>query len=200
MFRGRKKAKGGTTGHSGDVELFARHLRGDHDALMSLFDKYNERLWLFCTRMLGDSHHGKDVVQELWEKVILLREKNVDVPDRPMAYLFTMARNLSLNHIRSRKNMASLDDLAESDHPEERLKEPSQQEELMVLALQRLPESQREVLVLNAYSGYSFEEIGEILGKASGAIHTTAWRARKRLGEIFAELMKEENKRIDNSL
>ena len=167
---------------------------------MSLFDKYNERLWLYCTRMLGDSHQGKDVVQELWEKVILLRQKDIGVPDKPMAYLFTMARNLSLNSIRSRKNIASLDDLSESDHPEERLKEPSQLEELMVLALQKLPESQREVLVLNAYSGYSFEEIGEILGKASGAIHTTAWRARKRLGEILAELIKDENKRIDNSL
>ncbi len=197
MFRGRKEAKRERTVHSEDAELFARHLQGDHSAFIVLFDKYNERLWLYCTRMLGDPQLGMDAVQELWEKVILLRKKNNGAPTKPLPYLFTIARNLCLNQLRSRKEFSSIDDLAESEHPTEGRYEPSQLEELVVLALQKMPESQKEILVLNAYVGYSFEEISELLDKPLGAIHTAAWRARKRLGVILEEMVQVENRNVN---
>lgn len=178
--------------HREEAALFLRHLRGDHGALMELFDRYNEPLWIYCARILGDEEQASDIVQALWEKIILLRTKETVPPEKPASYLFSAARNLCLNHFRSRKGLASIDDLAESEHPRQEMPEQSHLEELVAIALTRLPETQREVLALNAYSGYGFDEIADLLGKPVGAVHTIAWRARKRLGQILAKLMKGE--------
>lgn len=167
---------------------------------MELFDRYNERLWLYCARMSGDPQQANDIAQELWEKVIRLRGKDIAPPAKPGSYLFAAARNLCLNHFRSRRDVSSIDDIAESEHPRDHIREKSDLEELMATALGRLPASQREVLVLNAYSGYGFDEIAELLGRPAGAIHTTAWRARKRLGEILSDLMKGEEQRTGIAL
>ncbi|MGE3801073.1 MAG: RNA polymerase sigma factor [Candidatus Kapaibacterium sp.] len=177
-----------------DVDLFARHLRGDHDALMTLFDRHNERLWLYVARIISDGSIAHDIMQDLWERVIYLRKKKTEAPDNPVGYCYRMARNLSLNFMRSRKGDVQIDDLTEADHPTVEIAEPTDQEELLTLALEKLPEAYREVLVLNAWSGYSFDEIAEMLGKQPGAIHTTAYRARKRLAEIMEAMSGEEGK------
>lgn len=179
-----------------DVELFVLHLEGDHDALMMLFERHNQRLWLYCSRMLGDAQLASDAVQEVWERVIRLREKGAEAPRKPSSFLFTIARNFCLNLIRSRKRETSLGELEEYRHPTTGIREASRLEELVVRGLEQLSEAQREVLVLYAYSGYTFEEIAELLDKPRGAIHTTAWRARKRLGKILEELAAEEDRNM----
>jgi DNA-directed RNA polymerase specialized sigma24 family protein len=60
-------------------------------------------------------------------------------------------------------------------------------EELAVAALQELPFNHREVLVLNIYCGYSFEEIATMLGKSPEAIWTRASRARSQLRKLIHE-------------
>ena len=57
------------------------------------------------------------------------------------------------------------------------------------MALDRLPMDQREVLILNAYAGYRYEEIAEMVGETVGAVRTRAWRARAKLGRIIAALL-----------
>ncbi len=171
-----------------DGALFARHLDGDHQALMTLFERHNERLWLYVAKMIGDGTAASDVMQDLWERIIRLREKRSEAPDQPVGYLFRTARNLSLNVVRSRKSSVTIERLAETEHPTTEIAEPTEREELLTMALKELPEAHREILVLNAWSGYDFDEIAGMLGKQRGAIHTTAWRARKKLAEIMERL------------
>ena len=175
-----------------DVELFVRHLAGDHAALMELFDRHNQRMYLYCARILNDRLIAADVAQEIWEKIIRMREAGAEPPRRPLGLLLRMARNLCLNQLRSRRKLTPIDEIDEAQHPSVTIREMSHREELIVKALARLPIAQREVLVLNAYSGYGFDEIAEIMKKPVGAIHTTAWRARIRLGKLMMELMEDE--------
>jgi RNA polymerase sigma-70 factor (ECF subfamily) len=58
----------------------------------------------------------------------------------------------------------------------------------VVVALGQLPETQREILILNAYSGYRFDEIAEMLGEPVGAVRMRAWRARAKLGDIITAM------------
>ena len=175
-----------------DHYLFERHLQGDHDALMMLFERHNDRLWLYVARMSGDGSRANDIMQDFWERLILLRRKRMEAPEHPSGYFYRMVRNISLNAFRSNRQSLSLEDLPEEEHPTMTISERSREEELLMLALEQIPESHREILVLNAWSGYSFEEIAGMLGKQPGAIHTTAWRARKRLAEIIEMLGNEE--------
>jgi RNA polymerase sigma-70 factor (ECF subfamily) len=141
---------------------------------------------MYCLKFIGDRRQTEDMVQDLWERVIKLRGERREHLDNPIGFLIRMARNLCLNHIRDRKQMASLQDIPEWEHPATVPRELTHNEELVVAALGHLPENQREVLVLNAYSGYRFDEIAEMLGEQVGAVRTRAWRARMQLGRIVS--------------
>jgi len=62
--------------------------------------------------------------------------------------------------------------------------------------LNRLPLQQREILILNAYSGYSLEDIGQMFGESAGSIRTRAWRARTQLKRLIAVLVELDENRM----
>ena len=178
-----------------DVDLFSRFLSGEDAALMELFDRHTHRLYLYCLKFVGDRVQAEDLVQDLWERVIKLRSRASEPPPNPLGLLYRIARNLSLNSIRDRRQVSSLDALPEWQHPSVSTREMSQHEELVVAALEHLPLPQREVLILNAYSGYRFDEIAEMLGEPVGAIRTRAWRARVQLGRVISALIELDENR-----
>ena len=169
-----------------DAELFDRFLRGDDRALVELFDKHNRRLFLYCQQFVGNAHHAEDITQELWERVIRLRTSKTATLENPVGLFLTIARNLCVDAQRKQRSHVAIDDLTDKDHPIEHFRELSELEELVIQALPLLPAQQREVLVLNAYSGYRFDEIAEMLGEPVGAIRTRAWRARTHLARVIS--------------
>jgi RNA polymerase sigma factor (sigma-70 family) len=127
-------------------------------------------------------------MQQCWERIIRLRTKQNDPPQNVRAYLFRTVRNIFLNSRRSKRVMVDFDDAEPTDRLVSRMDEKSRDEELLEMALRELPDLQREILVLNAWSGFSFDEIAEMFDKKPGAIHTMAWRARKDLLAIMIRL------------
>ncbi len=185
--------------NSQDADLCARFMGGDDTAFMELFDRHTHRLYLYCLKFVHDRVLAEDLVHDIWERFIKLREKDPAPLQNPAGYLVRMARNLCLNHIRDTKKFSGLEDVPEQELPHTDIKELSHHEELVLMALPRLPVSQREVLILNAYSGYRFDEIAEILGESVGAIRTRAWRARNQLGRIISAFIElDENTDSDN--
>ena len=174
---------------SHDRELFSRFLEGDDGAFMEFFDLHTDRLGRYCRKMVGDHQGGDDVLQDMWEKVIRMRTDEKPLPPNPLGLLYWIARNLCLNRIRDRKPHPSIDALPESIHPRAEDHEPSRLEELVVIALERLPLSQREPLILNAYSGYTFEEVAQMMDESVGAIRTRAWRGRRQLKRLITALI-----------
>ncbi len=174
---------------SSDPELFARFLEGDDRALVEMFDRHNHRLYLYCLQFARNEQQAEDLTQEMWERVIRLRNNERTTVQNPLGLLLTIARNLCLDNIRRERRHADLDELPESNHPIAQVPELSHMEELVILALPHLPVAQREVLVLHAYSGYRFDEIAEMLGEPVGAVRTRAWRARAHLGRIISVMI-----------
>ncbi len=172
-----------------DYQLFTRFFGGEDAVLMELFDRHTHRLYMFCLKFLGDRAGAEDLIQDIWEKVIRMRVEGKPVPDNPIGYMITMVRNMSLNRIRDRRPHTSLEDIAELEHPSASVAELSYNEELVVAALPHLTDAYREVLVLNAYSGYRFDEIAEMFGEPVGAVRTRAWRARSQLARIISTFM-----------
>jgi RNA polymerase sigma-70 factor (ECF subfamily) len=109
-----------------------------------------------------------------------------------------MARNICLNRLRTRNRTAPIDALAEDQHPSSEQNERSRMEELILMALERIPLEQREVLILNVYSGYTFEEIAEMTGESSGTVRTRAWRARRQLKRVITGLIALDDFNEDN--
>jgi RNA polymerase sigma-70 factor (ECF subfamily) len=190
---GRKRAKPAPsstpTRQADDYTLFTRFLGGDDEAFMELFDRHTPRLGRYCRKMVGSEQAAEDLMQDVWERVIRMREKGQPAPPNPLGIIFWMARNLCLNFLRDRHAHPSLDDIPDQPGPALGLHDPSQLEELVVMALDKIPLDQREVLILNAYSGYSFEEIARMTDENVGAVRTRAWRARRGLKRAIVGLI-----------
>jgi RNA polymerase sigma-70 factor (ECF subfamily) len=174
-------------------ELFWRMLRGDDAAFSPLFMAFNGKLRRFFSRQLGSGAHVEDLAQEVWVRFINLRTR----PPQPglfhvQAFLFRVARNLSIDYLRTRKEHAALDTLDENDHPIIRERDIPEAEALVTRALEQLPDEQREVLILHLYLGYRFDEIAEIMEKSPEAIWQRASRARAKLRGIILQMAKSE--------
>lgn len=167
--------------------LLERFIAGDDAAFVDLFNQHNHRLYTYSLRIVGDGEAAEDVTQEMWERVLRLRIEPKKVAN-PIGLFVTIVRNLSLNHIRGRKRLTAIDDRT-MQLPDNTSHERSAREEMVQLAMQRLPFDYREVLILNTYSGYSLEEIAEMLGKSREAIWKRASRARARLSTIVAKML-----------
>ena len=172
-----------------DTLTFERFLAGDDSALVELYDRHNHRIFLYCRQFVRDHQRAEDMTQELWERVIRLRRERKVTSQNPMGFLLTIARNLCLDELRKDRHHLAIDDLPETSHPVDTIPELSHMEELVVRALPHLPAAQREGLVLNAYSGYRFDEIAEMLGEPVGAIRTRAWRARTHLARMISAMI-----------
>lgn len=174
---------------SDDISLFRRFMDGDDDAFMELFNRHTPRLFVYCLKIVGDRESANDILQDVWERLARFRAQNKEVPTSPLGLLIRTTRNLCLNFKRDRKPNIALQELPEWRTPRVYHNDLSEMEEAVVVALDHLPEHQRELLVLHSYSGYTYEEIAEMFGEGVGAIRTRAWRARLKLGRLIAAIM-----------
>ncbi|MDB5032880.1 MAG: subfamily polymerase sigma-70 factor [Chlorobi bacterium] len=99
----------------------------------------------------------------------------------PVGFFLKIARNLSINHLKSRRHHTPLALLPESAHPVAQGERASELEERILTSLEHLSFEHREVLILNIYCGYRMEEIAVMLGKSPEAIWKRASRARTEL-------------------
>lgn len=176
---------------SKEAVLFQRFLQGDDTAAIKLFQMYNSRLFVYCSKILGDPNQAEDIVQAVWERVIKMRANPQEVSN-PTGFLFRIARNLSINHIKVRSRTVPLETLDELSHPATAMPGSSDVEELILSSLDALKFEDRELLVLHTYCGYKLEEVADMLGISSNAVWTRASRARARLRAVVMEQMNNE--------
>lgn len=171
-----------------DAIEFQRFLDGDDDAFLRLYKKYNHRLFVYCLKIVGSQEQAEDISQEMWERVIQLRNDPQPVHN-PGGLFLRIIRNLCIDHLRARRPAIPLDEVDESAYFVYTPHEPSELEELALSALDKLSYEYREVLVLNLYCGYRFDEIAAMTGKTPDAIWARASRARVQLRKMVAALI-----------
>jgi RNA polymerase sigma-70 factor (ECF subfamily) len=180
---------------SEDKILFNKMLNGDNKASLQFFNRHNKKLVAYCSKIISDYDGAQDVVQDVWRRLLDMRRNSSDV-DNPLGYIFTIARNLSLNFLRSKKrrlnNETTYSDITIKENMYKK-EEYNEKEELINRALKKLPENYREILELSIYSDYSYKEIAEIKGSNENAICTKASRARERLREEVVPFLVHHN-------
>jgi RNA polymerase sigma-70 factor, ECF subfamily len=139
----------------------------------------------FAVSLCGDKDRADDLVQETlfkaWNHLDSFREGT-----NLKAWLFTILRNTYFSERRKRKREVEDADgsyAANLATPPEQPGHMDMQDFLS--ALSRLPDDQREALVLIGAAGFSYEEAAEISNCAVGTIKSRVNRARNRLGELL---------------
>lgn len=142
----------------------------------------------FLHRKVWDIERAKDLAQETFVRALR------DRPDKPRAWLFTVAANLARDEartaIRRKRHLILLKSEVEvrgpGTDPEAEL-ERGEREAQVRMALESLSERDREALLLWD-AGQNYEEIAEALELSVGAIGTTLARARQRLVQAHRDM------------
>lgn len=138
---------------------------------------YADNVYRFILKNLRHTEDAKDVVQTAFEKLWVSREK-VDQA-RSKSYLFTIAYNQMIDHIRKNKRVVLSESFGEHTNGSTNLKQDSKR--LLNEALSKLNEQQRSLVLLKDYEGYSYEEIGQITGLNESQVKVYLHRARLQL-------------------
>ncbi len=150
----------------------------NHQQFTELFHLYKDRTYDFALRMLGDAHAAGDVSQEVFLKLYLSQSNHDRIAD-VKSWLFIVARNLCLNHIRNRSKQIPLEQLEGQLVESNPAVDPRQR--ALRLALAGLESPYREALILKVYQGFSYREIAEILGRTVPSVRSTLFKARSML-------------------
>jgi len=154
------------------------------DFVKQALSDYESPLLGYATTFLHDIERARDVVQDTF---IRLYHQDVEkVREGVKAWLFTVCRNRALDVLRKEKRMVGLEEEQVSRLRSER-RTPAERADLtervdqVYVALNRLSENQREVIVLKFEQGLSYEEISEVTGLSSGNVGFLLHTGLKRL-------------------
>ena len=192
MWQVRKKAG---ADEAAETPRSAEELRivtvGDAGAFERLYARHRLKLYRYLLRQLRDNALADECFQDVWQKVIAARAGWR--PDAGFAtWLYTIAHHRLGDHWRALKHRpaAPVDAdervarLADADTPERVLSEFERRRQLQ-LALDGLPEDQREVLLLRLEQELTLEEIGEVTGVGRETVKS---RLRYAMDKLRARL------------
>ncbi len=180
-----------TAGEPSDEQLMLAYAAGQVSAFEQLYSRHRGPLYRFLARQLRNDALADEFFQDIWQRVIAARANW-----RPEAafttWLFRIAHNRLNDHWRSLKHRppAPLDaderaaQVPDPHTPERTLSEFEQRRRLQ-LAMDELPEDQREVLVLRLERELTLEEIGEITGVGRETVKS---RLRYAMDKLRARL------------
>ncbi|CAN5257363.1 RNA polymerase sigma factor [soil metagenome] len=138
--------------------------------------QYADNVFRFIVKNLRHEEDAKDVVQSAFEKLWRNREAVETVKSK--SYLFTVAYNQMIDHLRKAKRIhlqESVNEHAQTHQPAHNMKAA------LLEALNRLNEVQKSLVMLKDYEGYSYEEIAKITGLNEGQVKVYLHRARLAL-------------------
>ncbi len=174
-----------------DVNLIQRILSGDEDACAALVERHREWVHSLAWREIGDFHAAQEITQDTFiqafKSLPTLRDSS-----RFLGWLYMIAKRQCIEWLRRKPmTMQSLDAMPKSELEQlyytQYLEEEQVQastdtlREVVERLLQKLPETERSVMVLHYFNGLTCEEVGEHLDVSLNTVKSRLYRARKRL-------------------
>ncbi len=174
--------------HVSDDDLLRRVSSNDRGAFLILYERYRERLFTYCCRVLADRELAKDAMQEALVKAFQnasMYQGGTNVA----AWLFRLTRNVCIDMIRARREHDTIDNLqmAVEEYAPDVLLQDALTEEI-----ERLPEIYREAVVLRDVQGHSYEEIATITGTSLSTVKFRIFKARDTLRGRLAKYLNDQ--------
>lgn len=162
-----------------DETLMVRIGRNDPAALDELYQLTERAVYSFVLSILQDPHSTQDIVHDTYLKVRAAAHL-YQPQGKPLAWIFAIARNLALNHLRFNQRQTALDDNWEDDPRHAYTSDPGDRLVLQA-ALRILEEDERQIVLLHAVSGLKHREIALNLNLPLSTALSKYHRALKKL-------------------
>lgn len=182
-------------------------MQDDEGAFARLVRRWETPIQRLCERMTGDAHRGEDLAQEAFVRVFA-RRKDYRPDGKFSTWLWRIALNLCYDELRRRQRRLELSldeesgesaaelDAAKAPEPSpDRALAQREQAELVRLALERLPEAYRAVLVLRHYENLKFREIAEVLEVPEGTVKSRMAEALTQMTLLLKPMLESPRRR-----
>jgi RNA polymerase sigma-70 factor (ECF subfamily) len=169
------------------IALMTGYQKGSMDDFEGLYTALKQPLLRYLWTFVRNATAAEDLLQETFLQIH--RARQTYTPPRPVRpWIYAITRHVALMHLRSGRRRKEV--LADEQLPE--VPVPPEMEKLADRAtlhqfLSDLPRQAQEVLMLHHLLGMSFQEIGQILGVATGTAKVRSHRALKSLRQRLAE-------------
>ncbi|MBA3327570.1 MAG: sigma-70 family RNA polymerase sigma factor, partial [Solirubrobacterales bacterium] len=186
---------------TGDHALVAAVRAGDDRAFEGLYERYHRRICAYVLGMVHDHGRAEDITQDVFMSALRrMRENDRDIVFKP--WIYEIAKNACIDAFRRsrRAQEVSFDAqdgvvagemgrLADAPVTPDVAIDTKQQIDHLCGAFGGLSDAHHEILVMREFEGLSYREIGERLGMTRPSVESTLFRARRRLGEEYEELV-----------
>jgi RNA polymerase sigma-70 factor (ECF subfamily) len=140
-------------------------------------NQYADNVYRFIVKNLRHEEDARDIVQSAFEK--MWRNRDLVETAKSKSFLFTVAYNQMIDHIRKSKRIQLKEDFYEDGRSQ--LQQHSNMKKTLMDALNRLNETQKSLVMLKDYEGYNYEEIGQIMDLTESQVKVYLHRARLAL-------------------
>lgn len=171
-----------------DQNLVKQYVQGNEACLEMLINRHKNRIFTTIILIVKDSYIAEDLFQETFIKIINnLKKGKYNEEGKFLPWAMRIAHNMAIDYFRKMKRMPTITDSSGDDifrtikiaveNREEQIIR-TEKEDMVRLAINRLPEEQRQVLILRHYGYLSFKEIAAM---TDVSINTALGRMRYAL-------------------
>jgi len=176
-----------------EKELLEKLKEGDTFAFEVLFYKYRNKIKGFATRLVPTQIDPDEIVQEVFVK-IWLKKEYIDPEKNFQSYLFSIAKNLVLDHLKSAVNrkLYFVEEHFQQDlitEEEAEVQFPTDTEERLLSLIQQIPERRREIFCLSRFDRLSYKQIAERLNITENTVDSQIRNSLTFLRKEFRKIV-----------
>ena len=174
-----------------DQNLVTQYIQGNEACLEMLINRHKDRIFTTIILIVKDSYIAEDLFQETFIKIIKnLKKGKYNEEGKFLPWAIRIARNMAIDYFRKMKRMPTVTrsdgedvfrkiKLAVDNREEQMIR--LEKESMVRAVINKLPEEQRQVLILRHYGDLSFKEIAAMTGVS---INTALGRMRYALNNM----------------
>lgn len=176
--------------HADDNSKLANALKrsaaGDRSAFKTIYDLTSGKLFALIVSMVKDREAAEDILQQVYVSIWKNAGRFDEEKGRALSWIMVIARNRTLDALRSRQRAASTEELADT-LPDERSQSPEECAETAILSdilaaqLAALPERMASAIRLNILIGLTSSEIADQLGVSRNTVKSWVRRGMEKL-------------------
>jgi len=188
-----------------DTEKLIKKIKqGSQESFRELVDAYKEMVFRICYGFVKSKEDAEDITQDVFF-AIYKNIKGFKIESKISTWIYRIAVNLSLNHIRRRKFSRIFSRISLREENDSEMAEipasrdfsadfkviTDEKKKIINKALNRLPSNQRTAFTLCNIEGFTYEEIAEIMGCSTSAVESRIHRAKINLQKSLINYLKE---------
>ena len=163
------------------TKILNRLKEGDTAAFEIIFNEYREKLYPFVFSMTKSKNATEDIIQEVFLKIWVNRD-TIETQKSFNSYIYTIARNLTLNFLRKIANNTILKqemwkNISELNSQTENLVELWEYERILHTIISKLPEQKKKIVTLSKKQGKTNQEIAELLDISPKTVKNHLWKS-----------------------